>query len=226
MKVASRASGFQGTVVGAPFSALMTTSPLLLCEDDVMTLTASGEDFSYLLVDRGESFELSQGLLGRGGAALGTPYPPSDQAAVGINPGEPFLCPLTLPLPGGDPPISPLQLPPYCGYLVKPSWPDVQLMMPYDACFIKQEVGGRGGGAERLLLPEPPGSPPSLCPQNGSYVLPLLWWGDPLKLLCPVHPPVPSPSPAVFCSSSGMAVQVDGLQPAMRARGVLHNVLK
>ncbi|XP_056892799.1 uncharacterized protein LOC130527965 isoform X3 [Takifugu flavidus] len=137
-------TGFQGTVVAPPFPALVTTSPSLLCEDDAMTFTASGEIFSYLLVDR-----------------------------------------------DGAPPISPLQLPPYCGYSVKPSWDDVQLMMPYDACYVRQE--------------------------NGSYVLPLLWSGDPLKLLCPVHAPAPSPSPSVFCSSYGMAVQVEGQQPDMRA---------
>lgn len=57
-------------MVGPPFS-LVTTSPLLLCEDDVMTFTASGEIFSYLLVDRGESFELSKASwAGDGGGGL------------------------------------------------------------------------------------------------------------------------------------------------------------
>lgn len=50
-------------------------------------------------------------------------------------------------------------------------------------------------------------------PQNGSYVLPVLWLGHPLKLLCPVQTPVPFLSPSVFCSSYGMAVQIDGQQP-------------
>ena len=52
----------------------------------------------------------------------------------------------------------------------------------------------------------------SLC-QNGSYVLPMLWWGSPLKLSCPVQAssPVPSSShsaPWVFCSPYGMALQM------------------
>lgn len=50
-------------------------------------------------------------------------------------------------------------------------------------------------------------------PQNGSYVLPVLWLGHPLKLLCPVQTPVPFLSPSVFCSSYGMAIQIDGQQP-------------
>lgn len=47
----------------------------------------------------------------------------------------------TFSLTGGDPPISPLHLPAYCGYSAKMSWHDVELMMPYNACYITQEVG-------------------------------------------------------------------------------------
>lgn len=60
-------------------------------------------------------------------------------------------------------------------------------------------------------------------PQNGSYVLPMLWIGHPFKLVCPMQTPVPSLSPSVFCSSYGMAVQIDGQQPdalTMRVTGV------
>lgn len=64
-------------------------------------------------------------------------------------------------------------------------------------------------------------------PQNGSYVLPILWVGHPLKLVCPMQTPVPSLSPSVFCSSYGMAVQIDGQQPdalTMRVIGVFQAI--
>lgn len=121
-----------------------------------------------------------------------------------------------LSLTDGDPPISPLQLPAYCGYSVKMSWSDVKLMMPYDACYITQEVCWRlyfylavqtnqSRSVQFISM--------FVFPQNGSYVLPVLWLGHPLKLLCPVQTPVPFLSPSVFCSSYGMAVQIDGQQP-------------
>ncbi|XP_031727888.1 uncharacterized protein LOC116396968 [Anarrhichthys ocellatus] len=85
-------------------------------------------------------------------------------------------------------PISPFQLPPYCRYSVRTSWSDLEMMVPYDACYIIQE--------------------------NGSYVLPMLWWGSPLKLSCPVQtstpaPPVSNSALSVVCSSYGMAVQIN-----------------
>lgn len=71
VNVPHAAPGFPGTVVGPPFlvpvPAPVAPGPLLLCEDDAMTFTASGEVFSSLLVDRGESFERCQGLLDRVG---------------------------------------------------------------------------------------------------------------------------------------------------------------
>lgn len=67
-------------------------------------------------------------------------------------------------------------------------------------------------------------SPPplSLC-QNGSYVLPMSWLGSPLKLSCPaqIASPAPSFSPSVFCSSYGMAVQMEGKEPDVTGLGVL-----
>lgn len=121
-----------------------------------------------------------------------------------------------LSLTDGDPPISPLQLPAYCGYSVKMSWSDVTLMMPYDACYITQEVcwwlylhlavqTNQFRSVQFISM--------FVFPQNGSYVLPVLWLGHPLKLLCPVQTPVPFLSPSVFCSSYGMAIQIDGQQP-------------
>ncbi|XP_034543634.1 uncharacterized protein LOC117815806 [Notolabrus celidotus] len=134
-------NGVQGKVIASPhFSKWQSTRPLVQCDDRVMTLKASGEGLSNLLVDR--------------------------EAAS---------------------PISPFHLPPYCGYKVRTTWSDLEMTVPYDACYITQE--------------------------NGSYVLPLLWEGIPLKLSCPVQMSTPAPSsshsaPAVFCSSYGMAVQI------------------
>lgn len=55
---------------------------------------------------------------------------------------------------------------------------------------------------------------PSYCfvffpPQNGSYVLPMLWCGLPLKLSCPVQTSTPESALSVLCSSHGMAVQIN-----------------
>lgn len=36
--------------------------PVVLCDDDVMTFTASGEGFTHLLVDRGETFGSSNDI--------------------------------------------------------------------------------------------------------------------------------------------------------------------
>ncbi|CAB1439904.1 unnamed protein product [Pleuronectes platessa] len=97
-------------------------------------------------------------------------------------------------------PISVFQLPPYCGYSVRTSWSDLEMMAPYDACYITQE--------------------------NGSYVLPMLWWDTPLKLSCPVQPSTPAPSPSlpsVFCSPYGMAVQKHGQEQEIPMLGVKVN---
>ncbi|XP_063740510.1 uncharacterized protein LOC134865052 [Eleginops maclovinus] len=123
--------------------------PFLKCDDGVMTFTASGEEFTHLLVDRGTAS-----------------------------------------------PISLSQLPPYCGYLVKTSWSDLEMMVPYDACYITQE--------------------------NGSYVLPMLWWGSPLKLSCPVQASSHS-APWVFCSPYGMALQIQGMEQDIQILGVAVN---
>ena len=66
----------------------------------------------------------------------------------------------------------------------------------------------------------------SLC-QNGSYVLPMLWWGSPLKLACPVKmaTPAPSYSPSVFCSTMGMVVQIKGQEQDIAMLGVIGIIL-
>uniref|UniRef100_A0A672F643 ZP domain-containing protein n=1 Tax=Salarias fasciatus TaxID=181472 RepID=A0A672F643_SALFA len=102
----------------------------------------------------------------------------------------------------GASPISVFQLPSYCGYSLKSSWNDLEMMVPYDACYIIQE--------------------------NGSYTLPLLWWGSPLKLSCPMPlstltPPLPLSLPVVFCSPFGMAVQIFGQESDLPGLRVLVN---
>lgn len=90
--VPNAASGFHGTLVGppvlvpVPVPAPVAPGPLLLCEDDAMTFTASGEIFSSLLVDRGESFEL--GLLEPGlcGSNLGSGSTQNKQNPTGRIP--------------------------------------------------------------------------------------------------------------------------------------------
>ncbi|KAK2816943.1 hypothetical protein Q5P01_025134 [Channa striata] len=152
--------GVQGEILGPSFdsshqfSEWLSMRPVVQCDDDVMTFTASGQESTHLFVDR-----------------------------------------------EGASPISLFQLPPDCGYSVRTSWSDLEMMMPYDACYITK--------------------------QNGSYVLPMLWWGNPMKLSCPVQP-APAPSspvsaPSVLCSSYAMAVQVYGLEQAVQLLGVMVN---
>uniref|UniRef100_A0A3Q2P9U2 Uncharacterized LOC105936697 n=1 Tax=Fundulus heteroclitus TaxID=8078 RepID=A0A3Q2P9U2_FUNHE len=90
---------------------------------------------------------------------------------------------------GSASPISIFQLPSYCGYSVKTSWTELEMMVPYDGCYITQE--------------------------NGSYVLPMVWLGSPVKLSCPMTVSTAIPmyslsAPLVFCSAYGMAVQIQG----------------
>ncbi|XP_028445997.1 uncharacterized protein LOC114563311 isoform X4 [Perca flavescens] len=154
--------GVQGEIMGPSFdsspyfSEWLAMRPLVQCDDNVMTFTASGEGFTHLFVNR-----------------------------------------------EGAPPISLFQLPPYCGYSVWMSWSDLEMMVPYDACYIKQE--------------------------NGRYVLSLLWWGSPLNISCPVQMSTPVPSyshsvPSVFCLPYGMAVQIHGQEQDIQILGVLDPV--
>ncbi|XP_029018094.1 uncharacterized protein LOC114862177 [Betta splendens] len=101
----------------------------------------------------------------------------------------------------GASPISLFHLPPHCGYSVRTSWTDLEMMASYDSCYIIKK--------------------------NDSFVLPMLWWGSPLKLSCPVKlSPDPSflvSAPSVFCSSSTMAVQIYGHKEDVQLLGVMVN---
>ncbi|KAM6940580.1 uncharacterized protein FYW49_017724 [Xenentodon cancila] len=102
----------------------------------------------------------------------------------------------------GGSPISIFHLPPYCGYSVKTSGIDLEMMVPFNGCYVTQE--------------------------NGSYVLPMWWLGNLLKLSCPSKMPTAPPllsssSPSVFCSPYGMAVQIQGQQHDLPLLGVIAN---
>ncbi|XP_041840229.1 uncharacterized protein LOC121639097 [Melanotaenia boesemani] len=100
----------------------------------------------------------------------------------------------------GASPISVFQLPSYCGYTVKASWSELEIMVPYDGCYIIQE--------------------------NDSYVLPMQWLGSPLKLSCPTSVASPALSPSflsVSCSHYGMAVKIRGDEKDLPVLGVLVN---
>ncbi|XP_077425866.1 uncharacterized protein LOC144054604 [Vanacampus margaritifer] len=132
-------------------SEWLAMKPVLLCDQNFMSFTASGQGFSQLLVDKGRAS-----------------------------------------------PVSLLHLALYCGYTVRTSWSDLQMTVPYDACYITQE--------------------------NGSYVLPMLWWGNPLKLSCPVHTPTTASSiPDVLCSPYGMALHLHQQENNLPVLGVLVN---
>ncbi|KAG5278280.1 hypothetical protein AALO_G00097210 [Alosa alosa] len=81
----------------------------------------------------------------------------------------------------GSSPVSLFHMPPHCGYNMKYTWKDLVLRVPYDGCYIIRE--------------------------NGSYVLPLLWWGKPVKISCPVIS-----IPQLLCSPYGMVLKIAGVE--------------
>nr|XP_020503346.1 uncharacterized protein LOC109994381 [Labrus bergylta] len=134
--------GAQGKVLGRSLDSSpewQAMRPLLRCDNNAMTFTASGKGLTHLLLSSGAS------------------------------------------------PISPFHLPPCCGYSVRTTWSYLEMTVSYDACYITEETG--------------------------SYVLPLLWQGLPLKLSCPMPLSIPPPTRShsglsLFCSQHGMAVQI------------------
>ncbi|KAJ8409397.1 hypothetical protein AAFF_G00227980 [Aldrovandia affinis] len=79
-------------------------------------------------------------------------------------------------------PLPLMQLPPQCGYTLTTTWKNVIFTAPYKACYGLQE--------------------------GGSYILPLLWLGIPVKMSCPIVPAKPAPPPS--CYPFGMVVNIDG----------------
>ncbi|XP_035766694.1 uncharacterized protein LOC102784461 [Neolamprologus brichardi] len=86
------------------------------------------------------------------------------------------------------------QLPPQCGYTLETTWRDLRLMAPYYACHVIQK--------------------------DGSYVLPLLWRGTPVKMSCPVSQISPHTVglSSLCCSSHGMTVKVHESTPLEKQR--------
>ncbi|XP_030016488.1 proline-rich extensin-like protein EPR1 [Sphaeramia orbicularis] len=90
------------------------------------------------------------------------------------------------------PPLPLSELPQSCGYTVPSTWGDLVLVAPYDGCFITLEMG---------------------C-----YILPLYWWGIPVRMSCPLRkPPSPDP-PMVTCHPVGMVVKTTWTPPASKIR--------
>ncbi|XP_018616979.2 uncharacterized protein LOC108939825 isoform X1 [Scleropages formosus] len=84
------------------------------------------------------------------------------------------------------PPISFFELPSNCGYSVKITWQDLVLKAPYDGCHVLKE--------------------------NDNYILPLLWWGTPVKVACPVKSALPRSHVSVSCLPLGMSLKIKGQQ--------------
>ncbi|XP_041659612.1 titin-like [Cheilinus undulatus] len=82
--------------------------------------------------------------------------------------------------------LSPLplsKLPPSCGYSVKSTLRDLVLVAPYDGCFVALE--------------------------EDTYVLPLHWWGLPVKMSCPLLKQSSPNPPMVTCHAEGMVVKTE-----------------
>ncbi|XP_034558547.1 protein piccolo-like [Notolabrus celidotus] len=82
--------------------------------------------------------------------------------------------------------LSPLplsKLPSSCGYSFQATRRDLVLVAPYDGCFVALE--------------------------EDTYVLPLRWWGLPVKMSCPLMRQPSSNPPMVFCHAEGMTVKTD-----------------
>ncbi|MEQ2298021.1 hypothetical protein AMECASPLE_000880 [Ameca splendens] len=80
-------------------------------------------------------------------------------------------------------PLSLTKLPSSCGYTIRSTQKDLVLVAPYDGCFV--------------------------IIQENYYVLPLLWWGLPVRLSCPLMGHVPQNPPMVTCHAEGMVVKTD-----------------
>ncbi|KAM9719763.1 uncharacterized protein ACNS7B_020451 isoform 1-T1 [Menidia menidia] len=89
-------------------------------------------------------------------------------------------------------PLSMSKLPSSCGYTIRSTRTDLLLIAPYDGCFVILE--------------------------ENNYVLPLLWWGLPVRMSCPmITHPSPNP-PMVTCHAGGMVVKIDGTNSASKIK--------
>ncbi|CAJ1071957.1 protein piccolo-like [Xyrichtys novacula] len=90
--------------------------------------------------------------------------------------------------------LSPLplsKLPPSCGYSIKSTRRDLVLSAPYDGCFVALE--------------------------EDAYVLPLRWWGLPVRMSCPLMRQSSNP-PVVTCQAEGMIVKTEWTMSAAKIK--------
>lgn len=165
--------GFQGEVLGLSsessthFSEWQAMSPLVECDDDVMVFTASGQGFTHLSVDRGKFVvleDMSCVFFLFWGTSFylfyffvplyhyiqreGSPHVISIYKKLKKQTPQFFTLFVST---VGTSPISVFQLPPYCGYTLRTSWSDLEMMVPYDACYITQEVPAAAFDAHHRL---------------------------------------------------------------------------
>ncbi|XP_019128869.1 adhesive plaque matrix protein-like [Larimichthys crocea] len=91
--------------------------------------------------------------------------------------------------------LSPLplsKLPPSCGYTIKSTRREFVLVAPYDGCFVALE--------------------------EGSYILPLLWLGLPMRMSCPSMRQSTTNPPMVTCHAEGMVIKIEGTLPVSRIK--------
>ncbi|XP_054624187.1 titin-like isoform X2 [Dunckerocampus dactyliophorus] len=90
--------------------------------------------------------------------------------------------------------MSPLplsMLPQSCGYTIRSTQSNMVLVAPYNGCFVTV--------------------------QEDTYVLPLLWWGLPVRMTCPLMRQS-SNGPMVTCHAEGMVVKVEWTLPASKIK--------
>ncbi|MED6276563.1 hypothetical protein CHARACLAT_004252 [Characodon lateralis] len=89
-------------------------------------------------------------------------------------------------------PLSLTKLPSSCGYTIRSTQKDLVLVAPYDGCFV--------------------------IIQENYYVLPLLWWGLPVRMSCPLMGHVPQNPPMVTCHAEGMVVKTEWTASASKIK--------
>ncbi|XP_073671037.1 uncharacterized protein [Paramisgurnus dabryanus] len=84
---------------------------------------------------------------------------------------------------GGISPLPLSQLPSECGHTLLRTWRDFVFIIPFNGCYVSQE--------------------------RDMHILPLLWWGLPIKMSCS-SPTLAQSTPAVSCYTNGMIVKLPG----------------
>uniref|UniRef100_A0A9J7XQ85 Uncharacterized protein n=1 Tax=Cyprinus carpio carpio TaxID=630221 RepID=A0A9J7XQ85_CYPCA len=95
---------------------------------------------------------------------------------------------------GSIPPLPLVQLPSECDHIFLRTWRDFVFIIPYNGCYVSQE--------------------------KDTYVLPLLWWGLPVKMSCSSLTSAES-EPMVSCYSNGMIVRLNkGVSENLKIKGM------